>query len=66
MEEDVPADVQRLRDVVETMSDKQKQVYQYHVLEGLSFTKIAKLMGTSVPNVTKHFERAKNHIRKNF
>lgn len=48
------------------MSDKQKQVYQYHVLEGLSFTKIAKLMGTSVPNVTKHFERAKNHIRKNF
>mgnify|MGYP002710627900 FL=1 len=66
MEEEVPADVQRLRDVVETMTDKQKQVYQYHVLEGLSFTEIAKLMGTSVPNVTKHFEKAKDHIRKNF
>lgn len=66
MEEEVPADVQRLRDVVETMTDKQKQVYQYHVLEGLSFTAIAKLMGTSVPNVTKHFEKAKEHIRKYF
>lgn len=66
MDEDVPADVQRLRDVVETMTDKQKQVYQHHVMDGYSFTEIAKLMGTSVPNVTKHFEKAKDHIRKNF
>ena len=66
MDEDVPADVQRLRDVVEIMTDKQKQVYQYHVMDGYSFTEIAKLMGTSVPNVTKHFEKAKDHIRKNF
>ena len=66
MDEDVPADVLRLRDVVETMTDKQKQVYQYHVIDGYSFTEIAKLMGTSVSNVTKHFEKAKDHIRKNF
>lgn len=66
MDEDVPADVQRLREVVETMTDKQKQVYRLHVLEGYSFTEIAKQMQTSVPNVTKHFEKAKDHIRKNF
>ena len=66
IDEDVPADVQRLRDVVETMTDKQKQMYQYHVIDGYSFTEIAKLMGTSVPNVTKHFEKVKEHIRKNF
>ena len=58
MDEDVPADVQRLRDVVETMTDKQKQVYTLHVLEGYSFTEISKIMQTSVPNVTKHFGKA--------
>ena len=66
MEEEVSADVERLRDVVETMTDKQKQVYTLHVLEGYSFTEIAKMMKTSVPNVTKHFEKAKEHIRKKF
>ena len=66
LDEDIPADVQRLREVVETMTDKQKQVYTLHVLEGCSFTEIAKHMQTSVPNVTKHFEKAKDHIRKNF
>ena len=66
MDEDVPADVQRLREVVDTMTDKQKQVYTLHVLQGYSFTEISKMMQTSVPNVTKHFEKAKDHIRKNF
>lgn len=66
MDEDVPVDVQRLRDVVETMTDKQKQVYTLHVLQGYSFTEISKMMQTCVPNVTKHFEKAKDHIRKNF
>ena len=66
MDEDVPADVQRLRDVVKTMTDKQKKVYTLHVLQGYSFTEISKMMQTSVPNVTKHFEKAKDHIRKKF
>lgn len=66
MDEDIPADVLRLREVVETMTDKQKQVYTLHVLEGYSFTEISKVMQTSVPNVTKHFEKVKDHIRKNF
>lgn len=64
--DDVPADVLRLREVVETMTDKQKQVYTLHVLQEYSFTEISKIMQTSVPNVTKHFEKAKDHIRKNF
>lgn len=66
MEEEVSADVEHLRDVVEMLTDKQKQVYTLHVLEGYSFTEIAKMMKTSVPNVTKHFGKAKEYIRKNF
>jgi len=66
MEEEVPADVQHLRDIVETMTEKQQLVYRLHIIEGYSFTEIAKLMGTSVPNVKKHYDRVILHIKKNF
>ena len=66
MEEEVPADVQHLRDIVETMTEKQQLVYKLHVLEGYSFTEIGKMMGTSVPNVTKHYNKAILHIKNNF
>ena len=66
MEEEVPADVQHLRDIVETMTEKQQLVYNLHIIEGYSFTEIAKLMGTSIPNVKKHFDKAILHIKNNF
>lgn len=62
----VPADVQHLRDLVETMTEKQQLVYKLHVLEGYSFTEIAKLMGTSIPNVKKHYDKAILFIKNNF
>ena len=66
MEEDVPADVQQLRDIVETMTEKQQLVYKLHVLEGYSFTEIAKLTGTSIPNVKKHYDKAIMFIKNIF
>lgn len=66
MDEDVPADVQHLRDLVENMTEKQQLVYKLHVLEGYSFTEIAKLMGTSIPNVKKHHDKAILFIKNNF
>ena len=66
MEEDVPTDVQHLRDLVENMTEKQQLVYKLHVLEGYSFTEIAKLMGTSIPNVKKHYDKAILYIKNNF
>lgn len=66
MDEEVPADVQYLRDIVDTMTEKQKLVYKLHVLEGYSFTEIAKLMGTSIPNVKKHYDKAILFIKNNF
>lgn len=66
MDEEVPADVQHLRDIVDTMTEKQQLVYKLHVLEGYSFTEIAKLMGTSIPNVKKHYDKAILFIKNNF
>ena len=66
MDEDVTADVQHLRDIVENMTEKQQLVYKLHVLEGYSFTEIAKLMGTSIPNVKKHYDKAIQFIKNNF
>ena len=66
MDEEVPADVQHLRDIVDTMTEKQQLVYKLHVLEGYTFTEIAKLMGTSIPNVKKHYDKAILFIKNNF
>lgn len=66
LEEDVPADVQHLRDIVDTMTEKQQQVYKLHILEGYSFTEIANMMRTSIPNVKKHYDKAIAHIKNNF
>lgn len=50
-EEEVSLEVQRLRDVVATMTDRQKQVYQLVLLEEYSFTDAAKIMECSPANV---------------
>ena len=48
------------------MTEKQQLVYKLHVLEGYSFTEIARLMGTSIPNVKKHYDKAILYIKNNF
>lgn len=50
-EEDVSPEVQRLRDVVAAMTDRQKQVYQLVLLEERGYTEVAKLLDCSPANV---------------
>ena len=50
-EEEVSPEVQRLRDVVASMTERQKQVYQLVLLEEYSFTDTAKIMECSPANV---------------
>ena len=50
-EEEVSPEVQRLRDVVAAMTDRQKQVYQLVLLEECGYTEVAKLLDCSPANV---------------
>ncbi len=50
-EEEVSPEVQRLRDVVATMTDRQKQVYQLVLLEERGYTEVAKFLDCSAANV---------------
>ena len=50
-EEEVSPEVQRLRDVVAAMTDRQKQVYQLVLLEERGYTEVAKLLECSPANV---------------
>lgn len=50
-EEEVSPEVQRLRDVVAAMTDRQKQVYQMVLLEECGYTEVAKLLDCSPANV---------------
>ena len=50
-EEEVSPEVQRLRDVVATMTDRQKQVYQLVLLEERGYTEVAKILDCSATNV---------------
>ena len=59
-------DVERLREIVSTMSERQKQVYQLHFIEGFSVKETAAILGMSSPAVTKHKQRVIEIIKKNF
>ena len=50
-EEEVSPEVQRLRDVVAAMTDRQKQVYQLVLLEERGYTEVAKILDCSAANV---------------
>lgn len=59
-------DVERLREIVSTMSERQKQVYQLHFIEGFSVKETAAILGMSSPAVTKHKQRVIEIIKKKF
>lgn len=60
---DSPA-VERLREIVATMTERQQQVYQLHLLEGFSVKETAAILGLSSPAVTKHKRRIIEIIKK--
>lgn len=59
-------EVERLHRIVATMTERQKQVYQLHLLEGFSVKETAAILGMSSPAVTKHKQRIIEIIKENF
>ena len=66
IEEETSDEVDRLREVVSRMTEKQRRVYELHFLENYSLTDIAAIMGTSVASVHKHKEKILKFIKENF
>ena len=55
----------KVRELMDLMTDKQRMVLKKSLV-GYSLTDIAKDMGTSVPNVKKHYDKAINYIKENY
>ena len=58
--------VELLREAAETFTERQKQVYQIHLLDGFSAKETAEILGISTPAVTKHKQRVIEIIKKFF
>lgn len=65
MEQSNPA-VDRLYEVMESMTDKQREVLRMVKLEERTLTEVAAILGTSIPNVKKHLDKAIEHIKNNY
>ena len=58
--------VEYLYEVMESMTGKQREVLRMVKLEERTLTEVAQLVGTSIPNVKKHLDKAVEHIKKNY
>lgn len=65
MEQSNPV-VDRLYEVMETMTDKQREVLRMVKLEERTLTEVAGILGTSISNVKKHLDKAIKHIKNNY
>lgn len=57
-------DTERVRELIEELTDKQKKVIKKVLYEEMNFTQISKEMKISVKNVSKHYNNALNYIEK--
>ena len=64
--ESTDSSVEHLYEVMESMTEKQRDVLRMVKLEDRSLTEVAKILGTSIPNIKKHLDKAIDHIRKNY
>ena len=65
-EDEVSPEIQKLRDVVATLTDRQKQVYQLVLLEEYSFTDAAKILECSAANVKQICNKVISIIKAGF
>ena len=65
-EEEVPAEVERLREVVELLTAEQRELYRMVVLEGMSQEDAGKEMGISEGAVQKRMVRIRESIKRLF
>ena len=65
-DEETSDEVDRLREVVSMMTEKQQRVYELHFIEEYSLTQVAAILRISVPSVHKHKEKILKFIKENF
>lgn len=58
--------VDHLYEIMESMTDKQREVLRMVKLEDRTLTEVAAILGTSIPNVKKHLDKAIEHIKNNY
>lgn len=56
----------RMLEVIELMTDKQKEVLNLIAVDDYNQTEVAKMLGISVPAVNKHYKKAINIIKNNY
>lgn len=64
--DEVSDEVGELRTIVSKMTERQKQIYKFHFLEGYSLTEIADIFNLSISVVHKHKEKILKFIKENF
>lgn len=64
--EEVSAEVESLREVVETLTEEQQKLYRLIYIEGYTETEIARAEGKSVTAIHNRLERIKKQIAKKF
>lgn len=66
LQEEVSPAVERLRDVVETLTPEQQELYQMVIIQSMTLTEAAEVIGTSIPNIHKRMNRIYEQIKKKF
>lgn len=59
-------EVDRLYEVLETMTKKQRHVLRMVKFEERTLTEVSQILGTSIPNIKKHLDKAIEHIKNNY
>lgn len=63
---DVSDKTERVRELIEELTEKQRVVLKLTEFDGWSFTDVSKQIGISVKNVKKHHDNAMKYIKENF
>ena len=65
-EDKLPADVQRMREIVSTCTEKQQKAYRLVFIEGLTETEAAKVVGCSQSAIKQRLNGVIERIKSNF
>lgn len=55
---------EKLKGIIDTLPDRQKEVYILHRIEGLKYSEISERLGISLNTIENHMSRALKTIRK--
>ena len=66
METEESNETYRVHELMNEMTDKQREVLVLTEFEGYSLTEVSKQIGISIKNVKKHHDNAMKYIKENF